>query len=109
MKKIIATFAVATLALTSACSNDKELAAKELNAFCREVETLNATNDEPLMKSHKLATFLTANMTHEGLQNGFKALAGVDPSQKYAILQRLAEQEGVPGWTCPAYEIYQKQ
>ncbi|HVJ66198.1 MAG TPA: hypothetical protein VM901_13150 [Bdellovibrionota bacterium] len=109
MNKVIATFAIATLAFSTACSNKDELAAKELNAFCREVEALNTTNDEPLMKSHKLASFLTANMTHEGLKKGFLALAGVDPSQKYEILKRLAEQEGVPGWTCPAFEVYQSK
>jgi hypothetical protein len=48
------------------------------------------------------AAVLAGQPWGKGFTNSFRAMAAVEPSMKFRFLQTGAEEEGVPGWSCPA-------
>ena len=64
----------------------------------------NGDEYPPDQRMMRLAMAIEQTIRHPSLRLAFEALASAAPSVRYEMIQKVAEEEGVDGWSCPALQ-----
>lgn len=95
--------------ILSSCTSDQKQAKVQLDAYCDQLKTLATSIPDPAARSAQLSEWISQNIKHKKLVEGFSALAMVEASQRTRLLVSLASDAGVKDWSCPAVELWNEQ
>jgi hypothetical protein len=78
--------------------------ADDLERMCQVVSEPLPEDVAPASRMVQYAVRIDDAITNPTLRQVWSAIASVDASSKYALMQAAAREEGFPDWTCPALE-----
>lgn len=91
----------------AACSPAPSAAQKDLSTLCAIAAdpSVNDQGVDPAVRAMIFAGRVEKELTSAEVKTGLSAIAGVDPSQKYPLIERMAQEElKVKDWQCPALQ-----